>query len=136
MTSPATDGAEPLDPYRDLGGETGVRELVDRFYDRMEESPAAATIRAMHQDDLSEMRERLTLFLCGWLGGPPLHSERYGPICIRSAHDPFPIDAAASKQWMDCMRDALMETPVDEVLREALEAAFARMAEMLRNRDD
>lgn len=113
-----------------------MRALVDRFYDRMDDSPAAAGIRAMHKADLGEMRERLTLYLCGWLGGPQLHTERYGPICIRSAHAPFPIDADARDQWTACMCHALAGARIDDELRHALEAAFERMAEMLRNRDE
>ena len=125
-----------MNPYRELGGEAGVRRLVDHFYDRMDESPQAREIRAMHRDELTEMRERLALFLCGWLGGPPLHAQRYGPICMRSAHAPFPIDSNACDQWIACMGDALQEAAIDDKLRDALLGAFARMADMLRNRAD
>ena len=122
-------------PYAAIGSER-LELLVNCLYDHMDRDPVHAGIRGLHPESLDASRQKLLAFLSGWLGGPQLHAERYGPICIRSAHDPFPIDAAASKQWMDCMRDALMEAPVDDVLREALEAAFARMTEMLRNRDD
>ena len=128
-----SDDAVEFDPFRELGGEAGIRALVERFYDRMESQPAAATIRGMHAKDLGGMRDRLTLFLCGWLGGPPLYAERYGPICIRSAHAPFAIDADASEQWVACMEDALAHAPVREELRAALVSAFARTADMLRN---
>ena len=127
---------DPGNPYLALGEEAGVRSLVDRFYDRMDELPEARAIRDMHATDLAPMRERLTLFLCGWLGGPPLHTERYGPTCIRSAHAPFAIDGDARDQWMSCMSDALRESPLDVELRDAVEAAFTRMAEMLRNQEE
>jgi hemoglobin len=125
-----------MDPYRDLGGEAGVRRLVECFYDRMESSPEAELIRSMHAPDLGEMRERLSLFLCGWLGGPQLHTERYGPLCMRSAHAPFPIGSEASDQWVACMTDALEGAEIDDELRAALVAAFARTASMLINRSD
>ncbi len=51
------------------GGEAGVRELVDKFYNYMDTLPEAETIRAMHADDLTESREKLTTFLIGWMGG-------------------------------------------------------------------
>ncbi|MBW2270527.1 MAG: group II truncated hemoglobin [Deltaproteobacteria bacterium] len=123
-------------PYDELGGEPGVRKLVNRFYDLMDELPEVATIRAMHLADLSKMRERLSLFLCGWLGGPPLHLERYGPSCMNTAHAPFPIDQAAADQWMVCMRQVLQETEIDDEVRDALVEAFTRMADALRNCDD
>ena len=125
-----------LDPYRDLGGEAGVRALVDRFYDRMETSPEAALIRSMHDPDLSKMRERLALFLCGWLGGPQLHTERYGPFCMGSAHAPFPIGVEARDAWVDCMKAALEEAKIGDELRIALISAFARTADMLRNQPE
>ena len=125
--------AQALDPYRELGGEAGVRELVDRFYDQMEFRSEAGAIRSLHAEDLADMRERLALFLCGWLGGPPLHTQRYGPLCMRTAHAPFPIDADASAQWMACMVEAFEEVPVRDELRAALAEAFTRTAEMLRN---
>ena len=124
-----------MNPFEELGGETGVRALVDRFYDRMDSAPYAAVIREMHQADLGEMRERLALFLCGWLGGPQLHFEKYGRFCMRSAHTPFPIDSEASDAWVRCMREALREAPLEEAMRDALTDAFARTAGMLVNRE-
>ncbi|MBJ19624.1 MAG: group II truncated hemoglobin [bacterium] len=118
-----------------MGGEAGVRALVDRFYERMDTAPDAAVIRKMHKQDLSEMRERLSLFLCGWLGGPRLHFERYGSLCMRTAHAPFPIDREASDAWKKCMVDALRDATLGEATREALSTAFGHTAEMLVNRD-
>ena len=45
--------------YDLLGQEPGIRKLVDRFYDLMDTRPEAATIRAMHPEDLSESRDKL-----------------------------------------------------------------------------
>ena len=39
---------EPVAPFASLGGETAMRQLVDRFYDLMELEPALAGIRALH----------------------------------------------------------------------------------------
>ncbi len=125
--------ADPLNPYKELGGEMGVRALVDRFYDLMDTSTGAAAIRAMHQPDLAEMRERLSLFLCGWLGGPQLHTDRYGPICMRTVHAPFEIDARTGDAWSRCMSDALEDCALGETTRDALRTAFTRTASMLVN---
>src|SRR5699024_6244545 len=72
-TSWPTSEVDPL-PFDLLGGEEGVRRLVDRFYDLMDELPEAETIRAMHAEDLALIRDKLATFLMGWLGGP----RRYG----------------------------------------------------------
>ena len=35
--------------YDLIGGEAGLRSLVDRFYDLLDSSPEAKDIRALHQ---------------------------------------------------------------------------------------
>ena len=59
---------QDISPYQRLGGEAGVRRLVDRFYDLMDTLPEAAHIRAMHPASLATSRDKLFKFLCGWLG--------------------------------------------------------------------
>ena len=78
-------------PYELLGGEAAVRRLVDLFYDHMDRDPAAADIRALHAQSLRASRDKLFLFLSGWLGGPNLYVERYGHPMLRRRHLPFPI---------------------------------------------
>ena len=57
-------------PYARLGGEEAVRNLVNRFYDLMDgETQWQTPLRDIHPTDLSESREKLFLFLSGWLGG-------------------------------------------------------------------
>jgi hemoglobin len=121
-------------PFEMLGGEPVVRRLVDHFYRIMDESPQAATIRAMHAADLAPMRDKLFDYLVGWLGGPPRYHARPDAKCIMSAHEPYPIGAQESEQWMNCMRQALNETGVSVELRKMLEPAFDRVAKALRNR--
>ena len=43
--------------FEQLGGEAGIRTLVDRFYDLMDTAPEAATIRALHAANLKVSRE-------------------------------------------------------------------------------
>ena len=43
---------QPL--YELLGGEEGVRTLVDRFYDLMDTSPEAKDVRALHAKSLKQ----------------------------------------------------------------------------------
>ena len=121
-------------PYDPIGGEAGVRALVDAFYDAMDPRPDCAAIRAMHPDDLSESRDKLFEFLSGWMGGPPLYVQKRGHPRLRARHLPFSIDEAARDQWMACMYDALQATVDDAALRERLYLSFLRVAEHLRNR--
>jgi len=124
----------PQTPYKLLGGETGVRALVDRFYDLMDTLPEAAGIRALHAQDLSSARDKLFKFLSGWLGGPPLYMEKYGHPKLRARHLPFPVGEGERDVWMLCMGRALDETALDPLVREQLKGAFFRTADHMRNR--
>jgi hemoglobin len=58
-------------PYILIGGESApLARLCDRFYELMDTVPQFATIRALHPADLQSSRDKLFMFLSGWLGGP------------------------------------------------------------------
>ena len=120
-------------PYKLLGGEQKVRELVDRFYDHMHQLPEAFTVRKMHAEDLSGSRDKLFKFLSGWLGGPQLYINEYGHPRLRARHLPFSIDDEARDQWLMCMKLAMDDMHIDGVLREHLDNSFKQMADHMRN---
>jgi hemoglobin len=116
-----------------MGGETAVRQLVDRFYDLMDTLEAARGIRHLHAADLTEARNKLFMFLCGWMGGPQLYIEKYGHPKLRQRHLPFRIGEAERDQWMLCMTQAMHDTGLDETLQKELAIAFFRTADFMRN---
>jgi hemoglobin len=122
--------------YDRLGGDDGVRALVDRFYDLMDNQQSTQAIRAMHPDDLTESRRKLYQFLSGWLGGPQLYVQEHGHPRLRGRHMPFPIDSEAARQWMVCMIKSLDEQVPDKALRDSLKASFVNVAAHMRNRSD
>lgn len=128
-------GTDPT-PYERLGGAQRLRELVDRFYDLMDLEPAFAGIRRLHPTALEGSREKLFMFLSGWLGGPPLYVARYGHPMLRARHLPFPIGTAERDQWMQCMIRAMEEIGVEAGLRGALAQGFAGTADWMRNRPE
>ncbi len=93
--------------YRAAGGLDGLRRLVDDFYRFMDELPEAAEVRAMHSQSLELARDKLACFLSGWLGGPKLFAEKYGPIGSPSFHAKWPIGAAQAEAWLTCMARAI-----------------------------
>ena len=121
-------------PYESLGGETGVRSLVDRFYDVMDLEPAYAGIRSMHPPSLDGSRDKLFWFLSGWLGGPPIYAEKIGHPMLRARHLPFPIGVDERDQWLKCMSQAMDEEGVDPALQRGLAEAFFGTADWMRNR--
>jgi hemoglobin len=118
--------------YRAAGGSDGIRRLVERFYVHMESLPLAATIRAMHAADLGEVREKLAVFLCAWLGGPNEYRQKFGPISIPSFHAKFPIDEAERDAWLACMQLAVEEQPWDDAFKSYFMSAIAVPAERCR----
>lgn len=125
----------PHSPYAQLGGEQVLRQLVDRFYDLMDERPEAKAIRDMHPESLLDSRQKLFEFLCGFLGGPPIYIERHGHPRLRMRHHRFAIDEVAKDHWLSCMNQALDELVDDQLLLMQLKASFNRTATHLINRE-
>jgi len=122
--------------YDKLGGEQGVRQLVDSFYYIMDTDPLAVRIRNLHPADLAGSREKLFFYLSGWLGGPELYIQKYGHPRLRARHLPFSIGELERDEWMRCMIQALHALPVEPVVRRQLGNAFYQIADLMRNKQD
>lgn len=120
-----------------LGGENGgaekIVQLVDVFYDIMNSNPQAAPIRALHPADLINSREKLSLFLIGWTGGPQHYIERYGHPRLRQRHMGFNIGEGERDQWMFCMISAMQQLNFDEILTQKLSQQLYGVADFMRN---
>lgn len=121
-----------LTPYEAAGEIEGITRLVDEFYVNMDTLPEAKTIRDMHPPDLMESRRKLTYFLCGWLGGPRLFQQHYGPISIPGAHKRFPIGYEERDAWLLCMQRAVAVQPYSDQFKDYLLAALSIPAERVR----
>ncbi len=95
--------------FQAAGGEDGLRQLVDTFFDRMGSDERFATIYALHPEDKTISRDKLARFLCGWLNGPELFSKKYGPIKIPSAHAHLRVGPDEREAWLRCMELAIEE---------------------------
>lgn len=122
--------------YQAAGGESGLRQLVDNFYDRMGSDDRFATIYRMHPADQSLTRDKLVSFLCGWLGGPKRFNERYGSIGIPSAHAHLPITQNERDQWLQCMYEAIAEQPYAPSFKSYLIEQLKTPTEAVRKRCD
>lgn len=123
----------PSSHYDRIGGEALVRQLVRRFYEIMDELPETYGIRKMHAENLASAEDKLFKFLSGWLGGPQLFVQEFGQPFLRRRHFPFAIGESERDQWLRCMRQALDEVVAEPALREELFAAFAKLADHMRN---
>ena len=121
--------------FQTAGGYEGIKRLVDDFYDAMDTLPEARTVRDMHNIDLTESRDKLTRFLTGWLGGPKLFSETYGPIRIPVAHRHLSIGSKERDIWLACMQVAVDKQDFPQDFRDYLMAQLYIPAERSRNKD-
>ena len=136
MSEPSPPPPAPPTPYEILGGEPGVRALVERFYDVMaRQEPELTQLHSCDADGQvnRETRDRFALFLMGWLGGPQEYMARHGHPRLRMRHGHLPVGARMRDAWLSCMRTALDESGVAGELRGFLDRRFAEVADFLRN---
>lgn len=132
----AESPASAQTPYELIGGDSGVRRLVERFYDLMDSSPEAATIRALHGASLKASRDKLYLYLSYWTGGPQTYIEQRGHPRLRARHLPFTISSRERDEWLWCMDRALDEHQMPDALREQLRERLHALADHMRNQPD
>ena len=118
--------------YKAAGEEVGVRQLVDEFYLQMETLEKGLHIRAMHKDDLNIIKDKLSLFLMGWLGGPKRYGEKYGGISIPMAHQHLVIGEEERDAWLFCMSEALKNQDYDNNFKQYLIEQLAFPAKRIR----
>jgi hemoglobin len=136
MTGSSSPSPAAPTPYELIGGEAGVRRLIDRFYDVMDTAPEAATIRALHAKSLKASRDKLFLFFTGWTGGPQLYVEKFGDPRLRMRLFPFSIGAKERDEWLWCMGRALAEQEMPDYVRAHLLQRLQQLADHMRNREE
>ena len=125
-----------IEAYELMGGENVVRRLVDRFYDLMDEDPDYYGIRKLHPQDLTSSRQKLFMFLCGFMGGPSLYTEKFGEPRMRTRHLPFSIGVSERDQWLSCMSRAMEDVGLEQEVCKSLGKAFYQTADFMRNQPE
>ena len=93
--------------YEAIGGHDTIARIVDRFYDGVAADPV---LRPMYpEEDLSGARERLTMFLEQYWGGPGTYQEQRGHPRLRMRHAPFAVTPEAAERWLTHFRAGLDE---------------------------
>ena len=105
--------------YERLGGEPGIRAVVDDFYDRL---VADEKLGPFFDDaDLEHLRETQTTFLCDAAGGP----QTYDGPDVREAHIDVPFEPAHIWRAISLLNDSLEAFDVPEDDAEAVVDAVA-----------
>jgi hemoglobin len=126
-------------PFQWIGGEANVKAMVERFYDLMDLDASYGALRTAHPGPLDNARQKTFWFLCGWLGGPQYYTEKFGHPMLKMRHMPQQTGGGAigikeRDQWLACMDQAMVETGVDDELRERLNTSFFQTADWMRNK--
>jgi hemoglobin len=119
--------------YDQIGGAEKLRELIDRFYDRMSLEGEFSGIHGLHPVPLDGSRDKLYWFLSGWTGGPDLYISQFGHPRLRARHLPYKIGIAERDQWLSCMAWAMQDVGMEAGLAERLLHSFYETADWMRN---
>jgi hemoglobin len=107
--------------FEEVGGSQFFDRLVDRFYEGVATDDVLLPLYP-EQSDLSGAKERLTLFLQQYWGGPTTYSDERGHPRLRQRHFPFVIGELERDRWMVHMMAAVDElSPNDSVHQQLME---------------
>jgi len=140
-SSPGGQGSAPLSEsrllYDRVGGETGLRALVETFYDIVEFEPEGRELHLLHLRGHGVAHSRIEqfAFLSGFLGGPRLYVEMHGHSNVREMHAHVEIGASVRDAWLNCMSIAIDRVGLSADVKKDLMTNFTRVASMLKNRD-
>ncbi|WP_017692376.1 globin [Paenibacillus sp. PAMC 26794] len=102
-----------LSIYDNLGGEKGVRALVEAFYPIVQQNEQLAPL---FPEDIQPVIDKQYMFLSQFFGGPGLFSEAFGHPMMRARHMHFEVTAERAEAWLACMDQALTQIGVEEPL--------------------
>jgi hemoglobin len=122
--------------YDRVGGDQFFTDLVDAFYEGIATDELLAPLYPEFPD-FGPARERLTLFLIQYWGGPHTYMEVRGHPRLRMRHMPFHVGERERDRWLVHMAAAVERMcdgrPDGVELAGELLAYFVPAAEHLRN---
>ena len=132
-STPASEsaGTPPLSFYDEIGGHQAFVRLVDAFYRGVADDEV---LRPMYpEEDLGPAKERLTLFLEQYWGGPTTYSQERGHPRLRMRHAGFHVDPDARDRWLAHMRTAVDELELPQLHEATLWDYLQRAAHAMVN---
>jgi hemoglobin len=126
---------EAITLYQAIGGDETVKALAHRFYELMDTLPEARHVRAVHPPSLTGSEEKFYEYLTGYLGGPPLYTDKRGHPRLRSRHFVAEIGPVERDEWLLCFRQAMGETIANPKLRDIIWPPIERLAHHMQNKE-
>ena len=122
-----------LSVYEAVGGESFFFELVEQFYQGVENDQL---IRPLYPADLEPGKRALALFLVQYFGGPSTYSQERGHPRLRARHLPFAIGTGERDAWVKHMLASLDRLAPAPEVRAQMAAYFDHAATFMINRSD
>jgi hemoglobin len=121
--------------YEEIGGDEGIWDLVDTFYNIVETDSTAKKLRIHHLrgSGIANAKKEQHLFLSGFLGGPKLYQEKHGHANLKTMHAHVAVDEESKDIWLSCMEKAMNAVAIPEATQEKLMHIFTPVAERLVN---
>ena len=122
--------------YEQLGGSEKIRAVVETFYEEMFTHEPALT--KLHRTDpdgrvAKPMRDKVALYLIGWMGGPQEYVAQTGHPRLRSRNFHVQVDKAMRDAWMRSMNKAFDQHAVSGEVRAFLDEKLSALADHMRN---
>ena len=118
--------------YQEVGGSGFFIELVNKFYEGVINDEVIISLYP-DRNDLEGAKERLSLFLMQYWGGPTTYSDERGHPRLRQRHFPFAIGERERDHWLMHMQGAIDAMPTSESVRTRLSEYMSKAAQHLVN---
>jgi hemoglobin len=118
--------------YQEVGGSDFFVELVNKFYQGVINDEVIISLYP-DRNDLVGAKERLSLFLIQYWGGPTTYSDERGHPRLRQRHFPFAIGERERDHWLMHMQSAIDAMPTSDSVRIRLSEYMSNAAQHLVN---
>ena len=118
--------------YQEVGGSDFFIELVNKFYEGVINDEVIISLYP-DRNDLEGAKERLSLFLMQYWGGPTTYSDERGHPRLRQRHFPFAIGERECDHWLMHMQGAIDAMPTSDSVRTRLSEYMSNAAQHLVN---
>lgn len=118
--------------YQEVGGSDFFIELVNKFYEGVINDEVIISLYP-DRNDLEGAKERLSLFLMQYWGGPTTYSDERGHPRLRQRHFPFAIGERERDHWLMHMQGAIEAMPTSDSVRTRLSEYMSNAAQHLVN---
>ena len=118
--------------YQEVGGSDFFIELVNKFYEGVINDEVIISLYP-DRNDLEGAKERLSLFLMQYWGGPTTYSDERGHPRLRQRHFHFAIGERERDHWLMHMQGAIDAMPTSDSVRTRLSEYMSNAAQHLVN---